>query len=522
MIEPPPPPPQKASSLQTMPLVCPLCGGAVSGRVGLRCASDGMAMCLPSLMPSKGDPLLGRVIGGRYPLVGLLGKGGMGAVYRAVQEPLGRAVALKLIRTSQAGSGDESMLRRRFMREAQAVAALAHPSIVSLYDYGEEEGGLVYMVMEMVEGPSLKEVLKKEGRLTTIRMVKILDQILAGLHHAHQAGVVHRDLKPANVMLQAAGTPAERVKLLDFGVAKVFSGFDEGLADLTQGASGTTIGTPRYMAPEQVVNAPVSAQTDLYAAGIVAWNLLAGRPPFDGPSGYHIHRLQQEAPVPPLPPELEVPAEVERVILWALEKLPARRPGDALEMAAALRAAVSAPSAVFEVGVDSGGPNPRLQPAGQLTSPNDETSGHGEASQATVSAPGLRAWHLVAGVGLCAAVGAAVVLASRGAADLVGGPQGQEVGRPQMDPSSRPISRPVSSAALPTSVVAATVIPSVGPSPSVSAATPSAPPPKPSTRPSPPARPPVSSAMPAPRTSPPPAPPPAKKGVEPAVKVQRL
>ena len=260
-----------------MPLVCPLCGGAVSGRVGLRCASDGMAMCLPSLMPSKGDPLLGRVIGGRYPLVGLLGKGGMGAVYRAVQEPLGRAVALKLIRTSQAGSGDESMLRRRFMREAQAVAALAHPSIVSLYDYGEEEGGLVYMVMEMVEGPSLKEVLKKEGRLTTIRMVKILDQILAGLHHAHQAGVVHRDLKPANVMLQAAGTPAERVKLLDFGVAKVFSGFDEGLADLTQGASGTTIGTPRYMAPEQVVNAPVSAQTDLYAAGIVAWNRLKKR-----------------------------------------------------------------------------------------------------------------------------------------------------------------------------------------------------------------------------------------------------
>ena len=496
-----------------MPLVCPLCGGAVSGRVGLRCASDGMAMCLPSLMPSKGDALLGRVIGGRYPLVGLLGKGGMGAVYRAVQEPLGRAVAIKLIRTSQAGSGDESMLRRRFMREAQAVAALAHPSIVSLYDYGEEEGGLVYMVMEMVEGPSLKEVLKKEGRLTTSRMVTILDQILAGLHHAHQAGVVHRDLKPANVMLQASGTPAERVKLLDFGVAKLFSGFDEGLADLTQGASGTTIGTPRYMAPEQVVNAPVSAQTDLYAAGIVAWNLLAGRPPFDGPSGYHIHRLQQEAPVPPLPPELEVPAEVERVILWALEKLPARRPGDALEMAAALRAAVSAPSGVSQVGVDFGAPSPRLQLADQLTGPNDETSGHGETSQATVSRPGLRAWHLVAGVGLCAAVGAAVVLASRGAADLLGGPQGQEVWRPQMDPSSRPISRPtaVPSAALPTSVVAATVIPSVGPSmsPSVSAATPSGLSPRPKTRPSPAAR---------PRTPPPP----SKKAVEPAVKVQRL
>jgi serine/threonine-protein kinase len=336
-------------------LVCPRCGATATGRLGLRCPADAVAMCLLSEMPIKpasttggavggitGDPLLGRVVGGRYPVVGLLGRGGMGAVYRAVQEPLGRVVALKLIRPESLGphpDGEEtSPVRRRFFREAQAIAALSHPGIVGLYDYGEDPDGLIFMVMELIDGPTLRQALKSGGPLAVGRAVEITVQVLEALAHAHTVGVVHRDLKPGNIMLAQAGTPFERVKILDFGVAKVFAA-DAALHDITQGGSATALGTPRYMAPEQIINGPVSPRTDLYSVGILLYALLTGKPPFDGPSGYHIFRQHQEAEVPPLPAELGVPAGVERAVRWALEKDPEQRPADALTLAAALRAA---------------------------------------------------------------------------------------------------------------------------------------------------------------------------------------
>lgn len=337
-------------------LVCPRCGATASGRLGQRCAVDAVAMCLLSEVPIRpasapagsgisGDPLLGRIVGGRYPVVGLLGRGGMGAVYRAVQEPLGRIVALKLIRPEALVSHDDgdqtSPQRRRFFREAQAIAALSHPGIVGLYDYGEDPDGLIFMVMELIDGPTLRQALKAGGPLAVGRAVELTVQVLEALAHAHTVGVVHRDLKPGNIMLAQAGTPFERVKILDFGVAKVFAA-DAALADITQGGSATALGTPRYMAPEQIVNGPVSPRTDLYSVGILLYALLTGKPPFDGPSGYHIFRLHQEAEVPPIPEALGVPEAVERALRWALEKDPERRPPDALTLAATLRAACPA------------------------------------------------------------------------------------------------------------------------------------------------------------------------------------
>jgi serine/threonine protein kinase len=382
------------SPVRSAPLRCVRCGHVASGRAGERCPVDGAALCLVAEIPSKHEPLLGTVLGGRYPVVGVLGRGGMGAVYRGVQEPLGRAVALKVIRPEAALGDDDNPLRRRFFREAQAIAALSHPGIVGLYDYGETTDGLLFMVMELIEGPTLRQVLKEAGRLPVERAIALTAQVLDALAQAHGLGIVHRDLKPGNVMLVDAGTPDERAKLLDFGVAKVFAQ-DPGLADITQGGSGTTLGTPRYMAPEQVINGEISPQTDLYAVGVLLFALLTGKPPFDGPSAFDIQRLHQEAPVPALPAELGVPPSVEAVLRHALEKRAADRPASARAMAAALRAAVqTAPlerTVIASVPVTAPllrMPSPSLAAVAEPSELLDETSGHGEA---LVRRPGTRA-----------------------------------------------------------------------------------------------------------------------------------
>jgi serine/threonine-protein kinase len=371
------------TAVRSLPLRCPRCGHAASGRPGERCPVEGAALCVAAEIPSKPEPLLGTVLGGRYPVVGVLGRGGMGAVYRGVQEPLGRGVALKVIRPEAALLDDDNPLRRRFFREAQAIAALSHPGIVGLYDYGETTDGLLYMVMELIEGPTLRQVLKEAGRLPAARAVSLVAQVLDALSQAHALGIVHRDLKPGNVMIVGAGTGTsdEHVKLLDFGVAKVFAQ-DPGLADITQGGSATTLGTPRYMAPEQVVNGEISPQTDLYAVGVLLFALLTGKPPFDGPSAFDIQRLHQEAEVPALPSELAVPARVEAVLRHALEKRPADRPASARAMAAALREAVEAAPAeravVASVPVTMPADRTPLSNLAELSEPLDETSGHGE------------------------------------------------------------------------------------------------------------------------------------------------
>jgi serine/threonine-protein kinase len=209
----------------------------------------------------------GRVLDGRYRLDALVARGGMASVWAAEDTLLARRVAVKTLHPELAV--DDS-LRVRFRNEAIAVASLAHPDIVATYDTGEDDG-VAYLVMELVEGPNLRVLLDQRGHLGIDEAVRIACGVTAALDHAHRNGIVHRDIKPANVLVPAHGP----VKVTDFGIAK-----SQRDGDLTR--TGTVVGTARYLAPEQVQAAPVDARTDVYAVGLLLFEMLAGRPPFGG------------------------------------------------------------------------------------------------------------------------------------------------------------------------------------------------------------------------------------------------
>ena len=243
-------------------LVCPRCERTYAGSAGDRCPADAYVLLEPEVhrrFPS--DPLLGRVVGTKYLVVDVLGQGGMGAVYRALQMPLGREVALKVIRS--AGPPDES-LRVRFFREARFLSRMTNRRIAMVLDYGEEPNELLYMVLEYVRGGSLRAALKASGVFEVSRALRVMDHVLEALQEAHAAGLVHRDIKPSNIMLGHGPDGTEEARLLDFGVAKHVGG-DE--AELT--ASGAAVGTPAYMSPEQVNQLPLTPAADVYAVTCV-------------------------------------------------------------------------------------------------------------------------------------------------------------------------------------------------------------------------------------------------------------
>ncbi|MCA9525084.1 MAG: serine/threonine protein kinase, partial [Myxococcales bacterium] len=212
-------------------------------------------------------PLLGHVLGGKYHLIDVLGRGGFGAVYRALQAPVGRTVAVKVIGGRHAD--DQEDLRARFMREARAIASLRHHATVALHDFGED-GDTLYMVLEVVEGETLRDVLKREGRLPVHRAVHIARQVLEALQEAHAQGLVHRDLKPSNVMLSLTPFGDDKVKVLDFGIAKIV---EAERSDGVETSKGMVYGSPAYMAPEQA-QARAEPRSDLYAVGVMLYEML--------------------------------------------------------------------------------------------------------------------------------------------------------------------------------------------------------------------------------------------------------
>ncbi len=280
------------------------------------------------------DARVGQLVAGRYRVEALLGAGGMGRVYRALHVELGEPVAVKFLLPEWSMQPE---FRARFRREAVVLARLRHPNVVSVIDYGEHEGEL-YLVMEMLRGVSLaSQVMSGGNTLPFERVVRIVDQVLQVLEAAHAMGVVHRDLKPDNVMLLDAGDRTDRVKVLDFGIALLE---ESGVDKLT--AAGTLRGTPQYMSPEQCMGRNVGAPTDIYAVGVILYELLAGLPPFDASSVAEVIAQQMFAPPPSFaerPPPREVPAGLEALALRALSKRPERRPTaaefrDALQRAA--------------------------------------------------------------------------------------------------------------------------------------------------------------------------------------------
>jgi len=270
------------------------------------------------------DPLVGRVLLDRFEIVAPIARGGMGRVYRAVQRPLGRPIALKVLDV-RGVVATRSDFQRRFFLEAATAAKLHHPNTIVIFDYGVADDDLYFIAMELVSGRTLAQVLRAEGPMEPRRAIHVVRQICGSLGEAHGLGVVHRDLKPSNVLLTRRGSDDDFVKVLDFGLVKVL-GDEEPGTELTQ--SGVMMGTPRYMSPEQITGRDVTATSDVYALGAVLFHVLAGRPPFDGESKFDIFAAHVGKEPPALRdvfPEHVVPARLETLVRRCLAKDPRER-----------------------------------------------------------------------------------------------------------------------------------------------------------------------------------------------------
>ncbi|MDI2131798.1 protein kinase domain-containing protein [Yinghuangia seranimata] len=282
-----------------------------------------------------------RVLAGRYELHELVGRGGMGEVWKGTDRELGRTIAVKVL---PAELTRHEEFRQRFRREARTVAALSHQGVATLYDVGEDVGGpepTPFLVMEFVPGRTLGDVLREGGPMPVDRAVAVARDIADTLVHSHGLGLIHRDIKPSNVML----TPSGAVKVLDFGIAKALA---ETTTRLT--ATGLMVGTPAYLSPEQIDGAAVDGRTDVYSLGCLLYELLVGRPPFAGDSPFAV--MNQHLTKPPAPPSTlraEVPGQVDAVVLYALAKTPQQRYADASALRSALESAQRAVSVAAEV-----------------------------------------------------------------------------------------------------------------------------------------------------------------------------
>jgi eukaryotic-like serine/threonine-protein kinase len=260
------------------------------------------------------DATMGAVIDGRYRVLSRLGAGGMADVFLAEDQQLGRKVALKLLHRRFA---EDPGFVERFRREAQSAAGLQHPNVVSVYDRGAYDG-TYYIAMEYLPGRTLKQLIRDEAPLEPVRAIDITIQILKAARFAHRRGVIHRDLKPHNVIIDEADHP----KVTDFGIARA------GASDMTE--TGSIMGTAQYLSPEQAQGHAVSAGSDLYSIGVVLYELLTARVPFDGEAAVTI-AIKHVSEAPPMPTAINpsIPPELERVVMWALNKNPADRPLDA-------------------------------------------------------------------------------------------------------------------------------------------------------------------------------------------------
>jgi serine/threonine-protein kinase len=335
--------------------LCPKCAEPFSDEAGY-CPFDGETLV------RNADPYVGRTLAARYRLLKRVGTGGMGVVYLARHVMIDRLSAIKILRQDL---GMSPTHRERFLREARAVNRINHPNIVEINDFGED-AGLTYLVMEFVEGKSLHDTLAS-GRLSWARGARIAMQIASALGRAHQLGVVHRDLKPENVLITARAGE-DFVKLGDFGIAKML---DAPALTLNE----QRFGTPGYIAPEAIEGAPVTASCDLYALGVVLYNMLTGAMPFDVRGVELLVAAVREAPIKPSARCDDIPAEVEDLVLRLLARSPEDRPRDAFVVHDALA------DVVRRLGKTSR-PPPSLPPDDDVTGP----STHSDDSRSRLTA----------------------------------------------------------------------------------------------------------------------------------------
>lgn len=277
------------------------------------------------------DALVGNTIADKYRLDAKLGSGGMGSIYRATRLMIGDQVAVKVLHSNQT----DPNAAERFQREARAAARLKHENAVSIHDFGVTESGLQYLVMELVEGQSLRQLIKQQGPLTPSATAEILTQVCAALDEAHRHNIIHRDVKPDNIIVNVL-TNGLRVKVLDFGIAKLR---DDAAGNLTQ--TGSILGTPHYMSPEQCLGEELDARSDIYSLGVVAYEMLTGHVPFNSPSSAAV--VVQHVNQPPTSPRLvnaSLSAATDAAVLRALQKSRDERPQSAGVFGREFKAAV--------------------------------------------------------------------------------------------------------------------------------------------------------------------------------------
>ncbi len=271
----------------------------------------------PEVKKKAGDPMIGRMLSGRYEIISLLGQGGMGAVYKARQPAVKRMIALKVLLKEFA---ENDTVVKRFHQEALAASRLTHPNTIKVFDFGQTEDGILYMAMELLRGESLAHALSRGGPMAPKRVVHIMRQCCKSLSEAHKAGIIHRDLKPDNIFLVEIEGERDFAKVLDFGVAKLKE-YEGKEGTLTQ--AGMIFGTPKYMSPEQARSGNLDARSDVYALGVIMYEMLMGKPPFtaDNPLSILIsHVNEQPRRFAQFNPGLQIPTAIEAVVFKALAK----------------------------------------------------------------------------------------------------------------------------------------------------------------------------------------------------------
>jgi serine/threonine-protein kinase len=379
------------------------------------------------------DTLVGTVLAGRYRILQKLGEGAMGAVYLGEHLKIGRHDAIKVLRDALATDREAIA---RFTRGARNVAAVQHPNVCTVYDYGDTQDGLPFLAMEFIPGESLKELLDREGRLPLARAVSIAVQVAGALQAAHDAEIVHRDLKPANIMIMPARDSSDAVRVVDFDIAKGARDGEE--SELTR--LGFVVGTPEYMSPEQLMGERLDGRSDLYSLALVLFRMLAGTLPFRADSAQEL--MIQRLTVRPMPlaealPGATFPAGLEAVLQRALARRPIDRHAGAADFARELQAATAtaAPAAVPTVAFTPAS-RPEIPETRVATAPLAPAG----AAEPAAAAPRARSGRMAVWV---TAAAAAVVLAAGGVYWSVSG--GTKVPLPASDPLPSSVA-PVTSA----------------------------------------------------------------------------
>ena len=342
--------------------VCPVCDREFSDTQSL-CPVDAAAL------KAADDSLAGQTLAGKYSIEELIKSGGMGSVYRGKHVLMDKTVAVKVLRPSLAS--DDAVVAR-FSREAKAASRISHPHAVSVTDFGEAENGVVFLVMEYLDGRTLKDIIRHEGELPLARAVEIVRQVAGALDAAHQQGVIHRDLKSDNIMLSETNG-GDWAKVLDFGIAKIQE--LEGTRDHDITAPNLVIGTPQYMSPEQCAQTgPIDARSDVYSLGIILFEMLSGRVPFTGESPTVIMMKQVQDPPPSI---LEARPDLPAAIRGVVERALAKRPADRFQTAGELSEALST--------IASEAPAAAALPATPETVPNEPVKIEDDADEVTVA-----------------------------------------------------------------------------------------------------------------------------------------